>query len=552
MIKYHLFAFLITICLFYPNPVYSYAKPPTDKPYINVVIPFRGRDYWQQLHRVTPLFDFLIVQNRPLTVLIQYQNLSDPEIINYLKSFPSIFEIGLFLEVDESLANDTYSSYLYGIGDRAHANKILLSGYTVSERKRMIDRAFKEFFRVFKLYPKSVGAWYIDSVSLNYLQKKYSVRAVLDVADQYQTDTYGLWGKPWGIPYIPSKYNPLLPYQNIGDDGGIVKLQWAARDPLLGYGLTAFNSTYSVQANDYIKAHLLDNEYFKHLSDIYLFSPNTLNQLTVGLEAGQEGFGFLEEFKKQFTHLSANRFVTMEKFAGIFRQILPQKTAIAGKNFFNDNSGIWFNFPQFRAYFVLEDKQLILRDLRQYDNPFFFPDVFFKDKNKNLQRFLPFCLDYSLSGKQYILAAGIDNLQLSHDREDINLDFQGLLKNSRLTLNPSGIYFDGKSLYRHKNNILLNNVLIRFFYNLILEIQTGRRSNLYHGPLVSRIENDYYLGIPLYPDYLVGVKSHPPFAGIFKFPFQTLSKFKSPDFDSILFHFAHRFIKDKLNCKINL
>src|SRR3989344_4516679 len=109
---------IITPYLFSPNYLSAASFPPQS--YVTVVIPFRGRDYWRDLSNVTPLFDYLSKQNIPATILLQYQNLNDHQVIDYLKTLPFSIEIGLFLEVDESLANDSFASFLYGIGDKAH------------------------------------------------------------------------------------------------------------------------------------------------------------------------------------------------------------------------------------------------------------------------------------------------------------------------------------------------------------------------------------------------------------------------------------------------
>jgi len=100
---------ILTIALIFTaviHPQDSVAQSTRKQPdsYVNVVIPLRGREYWQDTAKVTPLFEFLKSKNIPVTVLIQYSALNDQEIIDYLKRLPINFELGLFLEVDESLA----------------------------------------------------------------------------------------------------------------------------------------------------------------------------------------------------------------------------------------------------------------------------------------------------------------------------------------------------------------------------------------------------------------------------------------------------------------
>jgi lysyl-tRNA synthetase class 2 len=83
------------------------------------------------------------------------------------------------------------------------ANVLFLSGYELRERKVLIDKLFKEYKDKFGKYPLSVGAWWIDAYSLNYMKSKYDIKAILVCADQFSTDGYQIWGqnisfkRPW-------------------------------------------------------------------------------------------------------------------------------------------------------------------------------------------------------------------------------------------------------------------------------------------------------------------------------------------------------------------
>lgn len=551
---------LFNLILFLPSVQNVSAQTDSSASYITVVIPLRGREYWQDFRRVSPLFEFLKNKKIPVTVLIQYQNLEDYEVTGYLKSLPFEFELGLFLEVDETLANNSHASYLYGSGDRAHANKILLSGYEVAERKRMIDEEFNKFRNVFGFYPESVGVWYLDSLSQNYLSKNYGITAVLDVADQWNTDTYGLWGKSWGVPFIPSKFNSLIPFKNSFDDSGLVKIQWAARDPLRGFGFNSESSTYSVQANDYLKGHNLDIKYFSHLADIYLkenIVPGfeaSIGQLTVGLEAGQEGNQFLDEFERQIDSLSNYRFVTMSTFARIYRQNNQGMSFIAARDYFDKKTaGYWFNFSSYRAFLVNSGGTLILKDLRLYDNTFFFKDMFKRDGQTNLKRIITSCLDTGSETKDIVLGRGINSLILDSGKNGYIMRIAGNNpKISTLVFSEDSIVYNKQIIFSPGSFIKNRNYLTENFLNLFLDFQTGKKSDLPKKMLFSRIDKHNYLGLSLTPELLLAMTDRPPYIGLFKFPYQTLSKFKSFDFDSFLYVFASGFVNPSFNCKIKL
>jgi hypothetical protein len=72
-------------------------------------------------------------------------------------------------------------------------------------------RKFKE---VFGYYPKTVGAWVIDTHTLNYLSKHYDISAVAICRDQANTDAYTMLGGYFNQAYYPSKNNIFTPAQS--------------------------------------------------------------------------------------------------------------------------------------------------------------------------------------------------------------------------------------------------------------------------------------------------------------------------------------------------
>src|SRR3989344_4657902 len=128
---------------------------------------------------------------------------------NFKKQWEEISKRGLFatwlLRPDALRKNQNWHS----------AGSVFLTGYEVEERYRLIDGAFEEFKEIFGGYPKSVGAWWIDANSLKYMEGKYGIQANLDVADQYSTDNYQVWGQYFSTPFYPSKMNALIPTSSL-------------------------------------------------------------------------------------------------------------------------------------------------------------------------------------------------------------------------------------------------------------------------------------------------------------------------------------------------
>jgi hypothetical protein len=90
-----------------------------------------------------------------------------------IKDFNEGQELGLFLEVSPKLATDARVIYP-NQRPWSDPSVIFLSGYKQSERKRLIDKLFGAFKEKHGYYPKAVGAWWIDSYSLNYLKEEYN------------------------------------------------------------------------------------------------------------------------------------------------------------------------------------------------------------------------------------------------------------------------------------------------------------------------------------------------------------------------------------------
>jgi len=371
--------FVITLAFFLTSSsVKIYAEGQTNCAgrYVTLVNPVRGRELWldKTLKPITDQYSASAKYNFPTTWLLQYDALTDEELINEVKSFEVSGEKGIFLEISKSLADESGVVYTQGL-KWSDPGVIFLSAYSQSERRVLIDTLFNQFKKDFGYYPKSVGAWWIDSYSLNYIENKYGLEAIMIVADQKTTDSYGVWGQWWGYPYYPSKRNVLVPA--VGDSLNAVVIQWAQRDPVLAYGEGSKYSNFSLQANDYIRSGK-NTGYFKNLVNSYLDCQNSVGQVTVGLETGMESIAFNEEYSNQLEVLSGYKnlkAVTMSDFAKDYESINkenPQKIIF----------GSWNLTPTQR-------ENITLGDFVVYNHNISFSDYFVADKSSFLDRNLP-------------------------------------------------------------------------------------------------------------------------------------------------------------------
>ena len=149
------------------------------------------------------------------TFLLQYDALLDARYQKLLKSLPdSSFEIGAWWEIPQPLVEKAGLKWRGRYPWDWHANVGFSVGYTPEEREKLVDVYMRDFKRIYGYYPKSVGSWYIDAHTLNYMYQKYGIVASCNCRDQIGTDGYTLWGGYWNQAYYPSVKNAYMPAQN--------------------------------------------------------------------------------------------------------------------------------------------------------------------------------------------------------------------------------------------------------------------------------------------------------------------------------------------------
>lgn len=528
---------------------------------MTVVNPLRGRSFFRDSAYIIDYISLITKKNIAGTWLLQYDNLDDKEIVLLLTGLPKTQELGIFLEVSEKLAGDAYVGYLLGDGDWARADKVLLSGYKPTERLRMIDAVFEKFKKTFGYYPRSVGAWYIDTLSSNYMVGKYKIQALMIVADQYQTDGYGIWGIPWGVPFFPSINNTLIPAQTVQNRLDVAVIQWAQRDAVLGYGDRVSDSTFSVQANDYKDHHQLDTNYFLQLAHNYLDASDKLNQLTIGLEVGQESVRFLGELERQIDSLQSLygksvQFVTMKDFANTMKNTYKDTSPtsfISGKKYTDDQiESYWYNSPFYRLRIDKQGNTLYLSDLREYRDTFTFADVGTSDKEHILKRIIPACIDKLIVKNEAVLIRDVKRLQFVRSAEGVIILATKKDQNeSNIHLSTTEIQMDGNTIFSASQNpwyLRLISNLKRLFMRYLM----NRNHSFTPSIRFTKLENVYYAGMMADPSHFWGFRTKNPFIGSFTFPFQVLTRFKTiPAFN--LEGFASRYFS-KMNdtCTIKL
>jgi len=133
----------------------------------------------------------------PATWALQYDALINPRYQKLLKEqLGPQDEIAAWWELPRQLVQKA------GLKWRGHdhdwdwaANIGFSPGYAPDERRKLVDVYMADFKEIFGYYPKSVGSWFIDEVTLEHMVGKYGIVASCNCKDQVGTDGYTLIGE---------------------------------------------------------------------------------------------------------------------------------------------------------------------------------------------------------------------------------------------------------------------------------------------------------------------------------------------------------------------
>lgn len=151
-------------------------------------------------------------QGQKATWLVPYDVLTEGDCQESLRDeLEHGCDVGGWWEISELHVKDARGTWKGRSARDAHADKGLSVGYTPQERLRLVDTYMEAFQEVFGAYPKSMGAAYIDAVTLTYMQERYGVEACCIQGEESAV----LWGGYTQGAYYPSRKNALMPAQTL-------------------------------------------------------------------------------------------------------------------------------------------------------------------------------------------------------------------------------------------------------------------------------------------------------------------------------------------------
>jgi len=314
------------------------------------------------------------------TFLLQYDALMDIRYQKLLKKLPSdSFDIGAWWEMPRPFVLDAGLKWRGNSSWDPRADVDFATGYSIEERKKLADTYMKQFKKIFGHYPSSVGSWFIDAYTLNYLYKQYGIVASCNCKDQIGTDGYTLWGGYWNQAYYPSRKNAYMPAQNAVNQIPVPIFRMLGSDPVRQYdngvgkerqGVVTLEPVYKFGGGDSAWVHWYFNQFTQGECLNYAY-----------VQAGQENSFTWEAMKKGFNiqlpliaKLRDENKIKVETLAESgkwFRRnfkVTPPTSVTVNNDVKNDDvQTVWYDSRFYRANLLWENGTLRFRDIHLFN-----------------------------------------------------------------------------------------------------------------------------------------------------------------------------------------
>lgn len=204
--------------------------------FVRQIEPRPGLDYLDLPDTTQKQIDLVNRYGFKASFLLQYDAFMDDVYYHMVKDqLGDHCEIGGWLEIVQPLVEKAGLTWRGRWPWDYHSNVGFSVGYTPDERRRIIDVFMADFKERFGYYPRSVGSWMIDAVTLDYMATAYGVTVSCNCRDQWGTDGYTLWGGYYGQAYYPAKDNAFCPAQTLENQLPIPVFRMLGSDPIYQY-----------------------------------------------------------------------------------------------------------------------------------------------------------------------------------------------------------------------------------------------------------------------------------------------------------------------------
>ena len=314
------------------------------------------------------------------TYLLQYDALIDPSYQELMKEEQARgCEIGAWWEITQPHVEAAGMTWRGRFPWDWHAHVDFSVGYTQDEREKLTDVYMEKFKEIFGYYPKSVGSWFIDSGTLEYMCEKYSIEASCMCKDQVGTDGYTLWGGYWNGAFYPSRVNGYMPAQTAEGEIPVPVFRMLGSDPIYQYEARVGGGVQSVESLEPVYEGGGGNpDWIDWFFRMFTKEPHMgYNYVQVGQENSftwklmEKGFVTQTERLKEMAGRGEVRIETLLETARWFKDkypVTPPTSVITTEDTRgNGLKTLWFNSRNYRANLLWDREGLKFRDIHVFD-----------------------------------------------------------------------------------------------------------------------------------------------------------------------------------------
>ncbi len=336
-------------------------------------------------------FEYLMGTDLKSTFLLQHDAVIDPKYTELFSHRNENMEIGVWLETCKSLVLAAGLEWRGREGYEFdwYSNVDTTVAYTDDEKIKLVDTVMSAFKDVYGSYPRTVGAWVLDSVTLGYLHDRYGIDAACICKDQWGTDTYTLFGGYYDNAYYPCKKNILCPAQTEQEQIGVPVFRLLGCDPIYQYDCFLWSNCHVWTLEPY---HL-DNNALPHGGGSdpewidWYFAERFERGGRLGFgyaQVGQENsfywggteVGFLHQMQrlKELKAGGVIRDMTFSEAGRWFKDkyaMSPPCTHTAMSDWRGEgNKSIWYCCKNYRVGLLLTKESAYIRDIHKYDEKY--------------------------------------------------------------------------------------------------------------------------------------------------------------------------------------
>lgn len=311
----------------------------------------------------------------PATWALQYDALINPRYQKLIKEHAGPHdEIAAWWELPRPLVEKAGLHWRGRFDWDWAANVGFSPGYTPDERRRLVDAYMADFKKIFGGYPRTVGSWYIDEVTLAYMAEHYGLVASCNCKDQVGTDGYTLWGGYWNQAYYPSRLNAYMPAQTRAGQIDLPVFRMLGSDPIYQHGTSpgmfTLEPVYPAAGGSAAWVNWFMNNLIHQPSLAFAYT-QAGQENSFGWDAMKDGFTLQVKLLAQESQAGLIRVETLADSGRWFRKHFsstPPTSVVCLDDWRQEGrKTVWYDSRFYRVNFLWQDGGFFIRDLHRFD-----------------------------------------------------------------------------------------------------------------------------------------------------------------------------------------